>query len=157
MTNPGLNYTSTPTVTITGDGTGATAEAIIVNGTVNRIIVTNRGIDYSRAIISISGGGGISATATAEIDAKIGTLRTIYYDSTAQRQIVDGNVGEINYETGKITLEDINILSVSSTDGLMRLTVESEKGIIESTRNTIITIDENDPTSIVTTLTAVSN
>jgi len=157
VTNPGLNYTSTPTVTITGDGTGATAEAIIVNGTVNRIIVTNRGIDYSRAIISISGGGGISATATAEIDAKIGTLRTIYYDSTAQRQIVDGNVGEINYETGKITLEDINILSVSSTDGLMRLTVESEKGIIESTRNTIITIDENDPTSIVTTLTAVSN
>jgi hypothetical protein len=157
VTNPGLNYISAPTVTITGDGTGATAEAVIVNGTVNRIVVTNRGIDYSRAIVTLSGGGGISATATAEIDAKIGTLRTIYYDSTAQRQIVDDNVGEINYETGHIILTDVNILSVSATDSLMRITVESEKGIIESTRNTIITIDQNDPTSIVTTLTAVTN
>jgi hypothetical protein len=38
----------------------------------------------------------------------------------------------------------------------MRITVESEKGIIETKRNTIITIDKNDPGSIVTTLVAVS-
>jgi hypothetical protein len=35
---------------------------------------------------------------------------------------------------------------------LIRLSVESEKGIIKTTRNTIITIDEDDPTSIITTL-----
>jgi hypothetical protein len=157
ITNPGLNYLFPPTVTITGDGQGATAEAVIVNGTIKEIIITNRGIDYTRAIVTISGGGGIAATATAEIDSKIGTLRTIYYDATAQRQIVDSNVGEINYETGKVTLTDVNILSVLSTDGLMRITVESEKGIIDSVRNSILTIDENDPVSVVTTLTAVSN
>jgi len=33
------------------------------------------------------------------------------------------------------------------------MSIEAEKGIIDSTRNTIITIDEDDPTSIVTTLT----
>jgi hypothetical protein len=158
VTNPGLNYTAPPTVIITGDGTGATAEAVIVNGRIKEILVTNRGIDYSRAVITLSGGGStISATATAQIDAKIGTLRTIYYDANAQRQIVDSNVGEINYETGKVTLVDVNILSVNSTDGQMRITVESEKGIIETKRNTIITIDKNDPGSIVTTLVAVSS
>lgn len=157
VTNPGLNYITAPTVTITGDGTGASAEAKLVNGTIKEIVITNRGIDYTRAIVTLSGGGGISATAAAQIDAKIGTLRTIYYDSTAQRQVVDENVGEINYETGKITLNDINIVSVSSNDGQMRLTVEAEKGIIEPIRNTILTIDSTDPSSIVTTLTAITN
>jgi hypothetical protein len=32
------------------------------------------------------------------------------------------------------------------------MTIEAEKGIIQSKRNIIITIDETDPTSIVTTL-----
>jgi len=152
VSNPGTGYTTAPTVTITGDGTGATAEAVIVNGAVQSINIINRGIDYTRAIVTISGGNGYGATATAVIDARKGTIRTVYYDSTAQRQIVDENAGEIDYDSGIITITDINILSLSSTDGLLRLTVESEKGIIESVRNTIITIDSADPSSIVTTL-----
>ncbi len=36
VTNPGSGYYSTPTVTITGDGVGATATAKIVNGKLNR-------------------------------------------------------------------------------------------------------------------------
>jgi hypothetical protein len=152
VTNAGTGYTSTPTVTITGDGTGATAEAVVVNGTIQSINITNRGIDYTRAIITISGGNGYGASATAEIDARQGTIRTVYYDSNAQRQIVNENAGVINYDTGLITITNINIKSIVSTDGLIRLSVESEKGIIQSVRNTIITIDETDPSSIVTTL-----
>ena len=144
-----------PTVTITGDGTGATAEAVIVNGSIEKINIINRGIDYSRAIVTISGGGGSGAVATAIIDAKIGTLRTVYFDSNAQRQIVDSNVGEVNYDAGTITINDINITSVSSTDETVRLSIESEKGIIESVRNTIITIDETDPSSITVNLETV--
>ena len=116
VTNPGTGYTTSPTVTITGDGIGATAEAVIVNGSIQKINITNRGIDYTRAIITITGGNGYGATADAVIDAKIGTIRTIYYDTNAQRQIVNSNAGEINYSTGIITINDINILSVSSTD-----------------------------------------
>ena len=33
------------------------------------------------------------------------------------------------------------------------MTIEADKGIIESNRNTIITIDTTDPAAIVTTLT----
>ena len=152
ITNSGTGYTSAPTITITGDGIGATAQARIVNGSIQSIQITNRGIDYTRAVVTISGGGGYGASASAIIDAKIGTLRTIYYDTNAERQIVDDNVGSIDYENGIISISDINILSVSSFDSLIRLTIKSNKNIIESNRNTIITIDEEDPISIVTNL-----
>ena len=156
VTNPGTGYTSTPTVTITGDGIGATAEAVVVNCTIQSISVTNRGIDYTRAIATISGGFGFGAEASVIIDAAVGSLRTIYYDTNAQRQIVDSSAGTINYNTGEVNIDDINILSVSSTDGLIRLTIEADEGIIESARNTIITVDETDPVSIVVNLTKVS-
>ena len=156
VTNPGTGYTSTPTVTITGDGIGATAEAVVVNGTIQSISVINRGIDYTRAIATISGGFGFGAEASVIIDAAVGSLRTIYYDTNAQRQIVDSSAGTINYNTGEVNIDDINILSVSSTDGLIRLTIEADEGIIESARNTIITVDETDPVSIVVNLTKVS-
>ena len=152
VSNPGIGYTSLPIVTITGDGTGATATATIVNGKIESVTVTNRGINYTRATATITGGGGYGATINVIIDARIGTLRTIYYDSNAQRQIVNDNVGEINYETGVVTINSIKILSVSSIDGLIRLTIESDSGIIETVRNTVITIDETDPISIVTNL-----
>ena len=83
---------------------------------------------------------------------KFGTLRTIYYDSSAQRQIINSNAGTIDYENGIITISDIRILSVNSDDALIRISIEAEKGIINTTKNTIITIDDNDPTAIVTTL-----
>jgi len=156
VTNPGSGYLSAPTVTITGDGTGATAQATIVNGAIQSISVTNRGIDYTRAIVTISGGNGFGGQASAIIDAATGTLRTIYYDSNAQRQIVNSLAGEINYNTGVVTIFDINMLSVSSPDNLIRLSFEAEEGIIESAKNTIITIDETDPVAITVNLTKVA-
>jgi hypothetical protein len=152
ISNPGQGFTSSPTITITGDGTGANAAATIVNGQIQNIEVTNRGIDYTRATITISGGGGYGATAEAMIDARTGELRTVYYDSNAQRQIVDGTAGTIDYDAGIVTINDIYIKEVSSIDGYVRLSVESEKGIISTTKNTIVTLDVDDPTSISTTL-----
>ena len=155
MTNPGTGYTTEPTVTITGDGVGAMASATVVNGTIQSITITNRGIDYSRAIVTITGGNGYGAEATAEIDSRTGVLRTIYYDSLSQRQVVDSDVGTIDYDAGIITLTDIKITSVTESDGYIRISAESQSGIIESARNTIITIDAEDPTSIVTTLESI--
>lgn len=155
ITNPGTGFTSPPLITIDGDGTGANAAATIVNGQIRSIEILNRGIDYTRATITISGGGGYGASAVPIIDGRVGTIRTIYYDSFAQRQVVDVNAGEINYDTGTITISDILIKDVQSVDGDIRLSIESESDIINSTKNTIITIDEDDPTSISTTLETV--
>ena len=157
ITNAGYSYTTAPTVTISGDGSGATAEAIIQSGKIVEIRLTNRGVDYTRATVTISGGGGYSGVATAVIDSRIGTLRTIYYDVNANRQIINSNAGQINYDTGVITLNDLKVLSVSATDGLLRFTAVSENGVIESSRNTIITIDETDTSAIVTTISKLSS
>jgi len=155
VTNPGQGFTSTPTITISGDGVGANAAATIVNGRIQSIEVTSRGIDYTRATVSITGGGGYGATAEATIDARTGELRTVYYDNNAQRQIVDETAGTIEYDTGIIKINNIYIKSVASTDGYIRLSVESEKGIISTIKNTIITLDVDDPTAISTTLETV--
>jgi hypothetical protein len=155
VTNPGQGFISAPTITITGDGTGANAAATIVNGRVQSIEITNRGIDYTRATVTISGSNGYGATAEAVIDARTGELRTVYYDNNAQRQIVDATAGTIDYDAGIVTINDIYIKSVSSTDGYVRLSVESEKGIIGTNKNTIVTLDVDDPTAISTTLETV--
>jgi hypothetical protein len=157
VTNSGAGYITEPTVTISGDGTGATARAIIVNGKIQKIDVVNRGVDYTRAIITISGGSGFGSEAVAVIDGRTGTLRTIYFDSLAQRQIINSNVGTIDYDNGIITINSINFLTVDSDDGLVRLTIQSDKGIIQSTRDTIVTIDADDPVSILTELEKKSN
>jgi hypothetical protein len=132
VTNPGTGYLTEPTVTITGDGIGATARAIVVNGRIKEIQVTNRGINYTRAVATISGGNGFGAVATVVIDTRIGVLRTIFYDSNAQRQVVNANAGEIDYDAGIITLKEVNIRSVLTTDGFIRLNFRAEESIIES-------------------------
>jgi hypothetical protein len=148
----GLNYTSPPTVTISGDGIGAEAVAIVVNGKISKIEMVNRGIDYTRAVISISGGGGYGATAIPVIDSRTGTLRTVYYNQLSERQIVNANAGIIDYNLGTLTINDIRITSVSSPDGYIRFTIQAENTVVSTNRNTIITIDGTDPTSISTVL-----
>ena len=156
VVNPGINYTSPPTVTITGDGSGATAVATIVNQRVEKITITNRGFNYTRAVVTLSGGGGSSASAVAIVTARTGTIRTIYYDADAQKQIVNENAGTINYETGEIILSDVDMKEVYSSDNLMSLTIEADKGIVETNRNTILEIDVNDSSSITVDLSEIS-
>lgn len=147
VVNAGYGYINTPTVTITGDGTGAEAIAKIVNGSVESIEITNRGIDYTKATVTITGDG-FGAEAIAVIDSRMGTLRTIYYNSLSERKIVNSNAGTIDYDEGTISINDINIIGVLSDDGCVRITGESQSSIIESVRNTILTIDEEDVSSI---------
>ncbi|MGH0003175.1 phage tail sheath subtilisin-like domain-containing protein [Pseudovibrio ascidiaceicola] len=69
ITEGGENYTSTPTVQITGGGgTGAEAVAIIDSETkeVSEIVIINAGVGYSAVpTVTLTGGGGANATATA--------------------------------------------------------------------------------------------
>lgn len=155
VTNGGSGYSTTPLVTITGDGTGATAEAVVVNQKVQSIVITNRGLNYSRAIISINGGSGFGASAIAVLNTRFGDLRTIYFDTNAERKIVNDKAGTINYDSGIITLNDLQILSSASADGDISIDIESENGIISSQKNTIITIDLADPGSISTDLQTI--
>ena len=157
ISNAGYNYLTAPTITITGDGVGATAIATILNGQISEIKMTNRGVDYSRAVVTITGGSGVGSIATAVIDSRIGTIRTIYFDTNADRQIINSAVGTINYASGVIEINDLKVLAVAAPDGLIRLSLETESGIIDSNKQTILTIDETDTTSITTQLIKVSS
>lgn len=52
----GIGYTNA-TVTVTGDGSGATALAVLLNGSVNRVLMVNPGSGYTRAQVKITGNG----------------------------------------------------------------------------------------------------
>lgn len=64
----GFNPLTPPTVVISGDGTGATATAIVnsISGSISRIVVTNPGKNYTVANVSlINTGAGVGVIATA--------------------------------------------------------------------------------------------
>ena len=63
----GSGYSTAPTVTITGSGTGATATAVINSGSVVKIIMNTRGVNYTNATISFIGSNITEAAAVANI------------------------------------------------------------------------------------------
>lgn len=55
VTNPGNNYTSNSTVTITGDGAGCTAELVITpEGTIDKVNILTTGSGYTYATVTIT-------------------------------------------------------------------------------------------------------
>ena len=69
VTSGGSGYATAPAVTITGDGTGATANSTIVANTVTAVTITNAGTGYTRASVTFASG---AAAATAIISPKGG-------------------------------------------------------------------------------------
>lgn len=153
ITNPGHDYQFAPTVTITGDGSGAAATASIVNGKISKITLTSKGSNYTRATVIISGGGGSEASASATVETNTGTLRTYYYLSNGEKVVVNSDAGDINYSTGKITLKELIAYEVTENDiydeDVLALDAIAQDQVIVPNRNRILTIDDNISTSII--------
>lgn len=70
----GSGYLAPPVVSISGDGTGATAVAQIdSSGNITNVLITNPGINYSTATATFVGGGGTAGDWTASIGANATT------------------------------------------------------------------------------------
>ena len=151
VNDSGYSYLEAPTVTITGDGSGATAEATIVNGKVTKITMLTRGTGYTRAVVAITGGDGYSAKATAIVAARYGTLRTFYYNELAEKIIINAEAGTINYADGLIVLNNFKIEALDSTLNEIRIAIEPENKIIDSRKNQILLIDTDGTDSVVVT------
>lgn len=91
----------TPVVTICGDGTGATAEAVLTNGVITAINVTNGGSGYTFAEVRISGTG-TGGLATATIST--GAVASIAVDA-----------GGSGYSEAILTLSDVQSLTIDET------------------------------------------
>jgi len=159
--NPGFNYQDVPTVTIRGDGTGATAHAVVVNGSVSSIVVDTAGVGYTQAIAVITPRSGDTtgknAVAVVNLKGRYGTLRTYYNDSTNVKIILNANAGTIDYRDGIITLTSFNPYNVNNTLGELSVSVKPTTSIISSDYNRIITIDPYDSTAVVVNVTAKSS
>jgi hypothetical protein len=150
--NPGMNFDSAPTVTIIGDGSGASAVASIAGNKIYSITVTSKGTNYTRATVQITDGGGSEASAEAILEARNGVLRTFYYKSNGEKVIVNENVGTIDYTTGKVVITSLLPQAIGINDfydnDIMTVNVIPASDIINPSRNRIIAIDENNYQSI---------
>lgn len=150
--NPGYGYTSAPTITILGDGVGATAHAVVSGGSIKSIVVDNAGSGYTSAIATITPVEGDSTgqlgAATVNLQGRYGTLRTYYNDNQNVKTIFDSDIGTIDYTKGIITLNSFSPYNVNNPLGQLAVGAKPQTSIISSTYNSIITIDPYDPNAI---------
>jgi hypothetical protein len=159
VTSPGFGYTTTPTVTVVGDGTGATARAVIVNGKLSKVEVLTPGVGYTTAAIQVTGGGGSLAAGSAVLEGRYGKLRISYYKvdeiSSQSTKVVinknrnEGIVGTIDYLLGKITINNLQPTSVNNSFGDIMIHIKPKINIIQSKLNKMLVLDEEDPTSVI--------
>lgn len=155
VVSSGNGYITTPSVFIDGDGTGASARALIVNGAVRKIEVINAGTGYTSASATISGGGGSGATARINLQGRTGKLRIYYFDSNSIKKTITDNAGTIDYLSGIVQLDNFAPTSVDDPFGTLIIRAIPKKKIFTSVRNRIVTLDTSDPSSVVTTINAV--
>ena len=157
VVNQGFGYTKVPTVKIVGNGTGATAYAVLAGGRVNSIVISDPGLNYTEAIVTITPAAGDSsgalAFANAVLEGSIGTLRTYYYNNNI-KIILDSNAGTVDYTKGLITLTNFAPVSINDPLGQFTISVVPNSSIVSSTFNKIVALDQYDPEAINVTVTA---
>jgi hypothetical protein len=144
------SYESTPSITILGDGVGANAYPIIVNGKVTSIVVDKPGVNYKAAKAYLYYQGELDATATFNVSVqnRYGLIRSYYFDTNNIKTVLDPKAGEIDYQLGKITLSQLAPTDVLDSTKTLKITAKPETNNFESSRNRIITIDEEDSAAI---------
>jgi len=162
--NPGYNYTTTPTVEIIGDGSGATAVANIVNGKLSSVDVLTPGIGYTTAAVRIIGGGTL-AEAKAVLEGRYGQIRIAYFktdevSSQSTKVIINqaknsGVAGTIDYILGKIYITDFSPTDVNNDFGDIMIHMRPTINIIQSKLNKMLVLDATDPTSIIVKTTQI--
>jgi hypothetical protein len=156
VTDGGSGYADAPIVSIVGDGTGAKASATIVNGKVTEVTITNPGTEYTSAQIYLNGNSTKTATAKAVISARYGKLRSFYYDENKNKKILNDSAGTVDYLLGKVVITDFQPISVSSPDNVLTMHAKPLSLTVESSKNSILTLDENDPFATLVSLNAIN-
>lgn len=110
--NKGASYSSTPTITIYGDGTSATAIAITSAGVITGISVTNSGRGYTWAKVLVSGGTPTTpCSATAIIAPAGGHGSNLQQECFAHNVMIAGTISGYQAEDVPIN-QDFRIVSL---------------------------------------------
>jgi hypothetical protein len=151
IVNGGVNYTTPPTVTITGDGTGAAGYAKIYGGRVTSIVLTSKGSNYTRATVTLTGETGSGVVVDPVLQARVGKLRTYYLNQNGEKVFVNKEAGTIDYDAGIIVLQSLLPTSVAANDyyesNILTINTYADREIMNSIRNKILDIDVDNPLS----------
>jgi hypothetical protein len=151
ISNPGYDYASAPTVTISGDGYGATAVATVSGGRITGVKIINKGSDYTEATVTFSGLGA-GAVAVAQLENNYGTLRSFYYKDNGEKVTLNNEAGNIEYNLGTVTLNSLRTSGSVPNDlygeDVVTFFVPSATDIVKPLRNRILVIDSADAKSI---------
>lgn len=144
----GDQYTEIPKIFIDGDGTGAAAEAIIVNGKLKSVVVTNPGSGYSGAVARVESVSGSGAQLRCVLQGKKGALRIFYYDSNNIKRIINSEAGTIYYDDGYLVLSNFRPTFINDPFGTLVFKATPNTNVFSTTRNAILTLDITDPAAI---------
>jgi hypothetical protein len=154
--SPGYNYTTPPTIIIEGDGLGANAYPMVVNGQINSIVIDNSGNNYTTAAIVLEGGGGgTGAVLIPIISGQTGKLRTYYFDTNNVKQILNANAGTINYLTGEVTLNNFYPISIGGTQSVLSIYAQPYSQNFSTNNQIVLTYDENNSAALSVTVNMI--
>jgi hypothetical protein len=144
------SYLEAPTISISGDGVGANAYPIIVNGKITQIVVDKPGVNYTTAtaVLYYQDEFDTSATFFVNIQGRYGILRSFYFDNNNIKTILNPEAGSIDYLEGTITLNQFDPVSIEDPLRTLRFYAKPETNNFESARSRIITIDEEELSAI---------
>lgn len=158
IVNTGRGYTKTPTITIQGDGSGATAYPVIVNGKIQSVVITKKGTDYTTATATLSGGGAkVAGKIRPIIQGNNGILRIFYYDSNGNKVIIIDNAGSIEYSTGIVKLNNFAPLLIGQDLTELSIFAKPSTSNFSSDKNRLMTYDSSIVSSLSVDLIAVGS
>lgn len=151
------SYLTAPTITINGDGVGANAYPVIVNGKITQIVVDKPGINYTTATVITTYEDEIDTTVdlTVNVQGRYGVLRSYFFDNNNIKTTLNAEAGTIDYLMGKITLQQFAPVSIEDPLKIFRVIAKPETNNFESARSRIITIDDEDTIAINISIKAV--
>ena len=113
-------------------------------------MVDKPGVNYKAAKAYLYYQGELDATATfnVAVQNRYGIIRSYYFDTNNIKTVMDAKAGEVDYQLGKITLSQLAPTDILDSTKTLKITAKPETNNFESSRNRIITIDEEDSAAI---------
>jgi hypothetical protein len=143
-------YESMPTIVISGDGVGATAYPVLVNGKITSVVVDNPGINYTSATAYLYYQDEFDSgtTFSVAVQNRYGILRSYYFDDNNVKTIMNPTAGTVDYLLGKVVLSQLNPVDILDISKALGITAKPTTNYFSSAKNRILTIDDTDLVSI---------
>ncbi len=121
VVNQGSGYTTAPSILIEGSGTGLVLTPIMSGSPVTEVIVTAGGSGYTAPVVTLSGGGGAAANATATVET--GVISGVTLNGSVREVVI------VNSGSGYLSAPDVNIVGGGGSYAVVKSKIYQDKVI----------------------------